>query len=124
MNILHVVDERWDSGIVNYALTLAKGLAQKNHHVTVAVQGKKPPAVLAREMGLDLFEITGLASWCSLYFHMIKKNIEIINAHTGRSHTWASLVKKKNMRVIRTRGDARLPKNRFLKNHCIILSYY
>lgn len=119
MKILQIVDERWDSGIVNYALTLAKGLQASGHDVTVAGLVDKPPLAQARALGLKQYAIKGLFPWLSLYLFVLKNKPDIINAHTGRSHAWSVLFFGVGSRIVRTRCDVRLPASNWLK-HLVI----
>lgn len=116
MKILQIVDERWDSGIVDYALNLSRGLVKKGHQVTVAALAEKSPITQARSMGLPVFELKGSLCWYSLYRYVRKEKFDIIDAHTGSSHTWAVLFLNVPSRIIRTRCDVRTPAKNFFMN--------
>lgn len=114
MKILQIIDERWDSGIVNYALNLSKGLAGKGHAVTVAALAGKPPIELARSRGLRVFALQGMMPWLALKKFVRREKPDIIVAHTGRSHAWMVFFLRKGARLIRTRCDARIPRGSLL----------
>ncbi|MFH1380229.1 MAG: glycosyltransferase family 4 protein [bacterium] len=115
MKILQIVDERWDSGIVNYALTLSNGLKDKGHEVIFAGLKGKSPIIQAQNLGLSTYEIKGFLPWLSLYRHVSTFKPDIINVHTGRAHLWAVLFVGTRARIIRTRCDIRLPASSILK---------
>ena len=111
MNIVHLEDEPWDSGIANYALTLAAEQARRGHRV--AVWGLKSSPILkqALELGLTVRGWPpGPEGW--LEIPALRKELaalapNVINAHTGSSHALALMAAPKGAAVIRTRGDAR-----------------
>lgn len=107
MKILHLLDEPWDSGITAYAIQSAELLAKAGHEVVVGVHFGKKPEVLAKSRGLSTVPINSIPQLWSLIH---SKAWNIINVHTGRSHTWAILFEIANNRkipIVRTRGDAR-----------------
>jgi glycosyltransferase involved in cell wall biosynthesis len=111
MNIVHLEDEPWDSGIAHYALTLAAEQARRGHRV--AVWGVKHSPVLkqAAELGLPVRAwMSGPEGW--LEFRTQRRELaaflpQVVDAHTGSSHALALLIAPKGAAVIRTRGDAR-----------------
>ncbi len=112
MRILHLIDERWDSGLTHYALRIALLLQKFGDVVCVGVLPGKKPEALAKEMGLDT---TPIDSFSSLRKYLYKREFDLINVHTGKTHTWAvlsQLLKKPPYRIpiVRTRGDARILK--------------
>lgn len=117
MNILHIIDEPWDSGIVHYALSLASGLQARGHKVLIWAKEESPPYRAARDLGLKTFSCS--RPWRrlrELRRNLIEEKIEIVNAHTGSAHALAVLLAKipgprspstRPVRVVRTRADAR-----------------
>ncbi len=121
MKILHLVDEPWDSGITAYALQIALLQHKAGHAVTVGVRTGKAPEKLAMAKGLITAPFDGLFS----LRRVLNRPWDLINAHTGRTHTWSVLTRalsvhtlKRSVPVVRTRGDARAvsvnPLSRFL----------
>ncbi len=111
MKILHIDDERWDSGLTEYALALAK--AQKLHGNDIQFWGRKNafPIKKASEYGI---KTAACCNWplrlFSLRSMIIKFNPDIINAHTGSSHSMAVMLccgMKNPPAIIRTRTDFR-----------------
>lgn len=111
MNILHLIDEPYDSGIVHYALTLAKGLQDNGHSVCVGGIAGAYPLEEARRLGLETSPIRHLpAALLDLRRVLRQKRIQILNAHTGSSHALAVAAAKISgmpVQIIRTRGDSR-----------------
>ena len=118
MNIVHLEDEPWDSGIAHYALILAAEQARRGHRV--AIWGLKSSPILAQaaELGLPTrgWESAPLG-W--LEIPALRRELaafapEIVNAHTGSAHALALLLAPKGAAVVRTRGDARPPRSNAL----------
>ncbi|MBI5211710.1 MAG: glycosyltransferase family 4 protein [Elusimicrobia bacterium] len=111
MNILHIEDEVWDSGIAHYALTLAAGLKSRGHDVHFWGRKGGAPCSKARDLGLGVGELS--RPWLRLprLRSLIKGlGIEIINAHTGGAHSWAAAAAAGlGIPIVRTRGDIRPP---------------
>ena len=110
MKILHLIDEPWDSGITAYALQTASLLHKAGDNVTVGVLAGKKPEKLAVEKGLITAPFEGVGQLRRL----LKRPWDLINAHTGRTHTWSILTRAlaglgsaRTVPVVRTRGDAR-----------------
>jgi glycosyltransferase involved in cell wall biosynthesis len=115
MNIVHFEDEPWDSGLAHYALTLAAEQARRGH--AVSVWGRKGSPVLARAAELELPVLGYENPWLQLpalrrALSALKPNV--LNAHTGSTHTLALALAPQNAAVVRTRGDARPPQGGFL----------
>lgn len=104
MKILHLLDERWDSGLTQYALQIAELLQKAGHYVVLGVHAGKKPDQMARQRGLQTWSIGTLFE---LSRALRAENWNVIVPHTGRSHTWATLLKRRGTPVVRTRGDAR-----------------
>ncbi|MCB4756234.1 MAG: glycosyltransferase family 4 protein [Elusimicrobia bacterium] len=111
MKILHLLDEPWDSGITAYALQIASLQKVHGEEVVFGLRFGKRPEALAREQGLRVERIEN-------FFHLLRlltsEDWDLINAHSGRPHSWAVLIRsfflrgrKKGIPIIRTRGDAR-----------------
>ena len=104
MKVLHLIDERWDSGLAQYALQISELLIKAGHQVKLgALRGKKPEA-MARARGIPTVSIDSLFSFRRA---VRAEEWDVINAHTGRTHTWALLLARRRTPVVRTRGDAR-----------------
>ena len=118
MNIVHIEDEPWDSGIAHYAVTLAAEQARRGHRV--AIWGKKFSPVLkqAADLGLPTrgWE-SGPLGW--LEIPALRRELaafapQVVNAHTGSAHALALAIAPKGAAVVRTRGDARPPRSNAL----------
>ncbi len=132
LNILQLINVRWYNACAYYAVTLSYALKKRGHKVIVAGDPKSPPVLEAKKLGLEVFEdlhLSYTSPWMIVYNVkriadlVEKENIHIINAHRGEAHLVAALYKyvlKKNIPLIRTRGDVRAPKdnifNRYLNN--------
>jgi len=110
MKILHLLDEPWDSGVTSYALQIADLLRQKGHDVVIGVRPGKKPEGLAREMSLRTEPVENFFDARSLLF---REAWDVVNAHSGRPHTWSVLSglplvgRRRRFALVRTRGDAR-----------------
>lgn len=108
MRLAHVVDEPYDSGIVHYALSAARALKDAGHEVEVWARPDGFPLKEAERMGLRARLLGGVAQLWALRRGVA--GIQVINAHTGSSHTLALAVARSvsgGPRVVRTRADAR-----------------
>lgn len=104
MKILHLLDERWDSGLTQYALQIVELLQKEGHDVVLGVLSGKKPETMAHAKGLKTASIDSIFSLSRL----VRGNPwDLINVHTGRTHTWALLLSRKGTPIVRTRGDAR-----------------
>ncbi|HVA65795.1 MAG TPA: glycosyltransferase family 4 protein [Elusimicrobiota bacterium] len=115
MNILHLHDESWDSGLAHYALTAAAALRDKGHDVQFWAAYRSDAAKQARAMGLVTRELARAWSALPALRQAVKSaDIELINAHTGSSHSLAAaLAMGRRVAVVRTWADARLPETSF-----------
>jgi len=109
MKVLHLLDEPWDSGITAYALQIALILQNHGIDITIGVRSGKKPETLAQSKGLKTISFSSPFQLISL---LKKSNWELINVHTGRTHTWSILARilsaqAHRIPLIRTRGDAR-----------------
>ncbi|UPT75978.1 MAG: glycosyltransferase family 4 protein [Elusimicrobiota bacterium] len=115
MNILHLEDEPWDSGIAHYALTLAAEQARRGHRVEFWGRVDSPVLDEARRLGLRVRGwqggAAGLLTWPRQRAVAGEFQPRVINAHTGASHSLAlALAFNRPCAVVRTRGDARAPR--------------
>ena len=107
MNILHIEDERWDSGIAYYALTLAAEQTRRGHSVEFWGQEGSPVMEAGKDLGLTV-RGWGSVSWLAQRRQAATFAPHVINAHTGASHSLAlALAAGRPCAVVRTRGDSR-----------------
>lgn len=104
MKILHLLDERWDSGLTHYALQIANLLHKNGQDVTVGVLPGKKPEQQAKACGLKTASVNSVVSLIRL---VRAEKWDVIDAHTGRMHSWALFLTPSSVPIIRTRGDAR-----------------
>ncbi len=107
MNILHIEDEPWDSGMAHYAVTLAAEQARRGHRVEFWGRADSPVLLDARRLGLQVRGWSGLLSLPWQRREARRFAPRIVNAHTGSAHLLALGL---GAAVVRTRGDARPPK--------------
>lgn len=111
MKILQLHDEPWDSGIAHYALTLAQELSRRGHRVFFWAAAGSFALRKAEETGLEALGIS--RPWLrlpGLRRRVRDLGIEVINAHTGSSHSLAAaLAWGRRSAVVRTRAEARPP---------------
>jgi glycosyltransferase involved in cell wall biosynthesis len=114
MNILHMVDVPWDSGLAHYALTLASGQQARGHNVWVStIPGQKPWAK-AQRLGVPAVPLATWKSLPNLRRFLIENKIELMNAHTGKTHSLAVMAALTlKVAIIRTRSDARAVRKSF-----------
>jgi len=129
---LQLINVRWYNACAYYAVTLSDALKRRGHRVIVGGDPKSPPVLEAQKLGLKVYKdlyLSYTSPWMVVYnikriADLVKKeNIHVINAHRGEAHLAAALYKcvsKKNIPLIRTRGDVRPPLNnvfnRYLNN--------
>ncbi|MDD2772322.1 MAG: glycosyltransferase [Elusimicrobiales bacterium] len=118
MRILHIADEIWDSGLTEYSLALAA--AQKKAGRTVLYLARTESHAQQRAQALEL-DVRAFDNFWIRLPSVVRAargfNPDIVNAHTGSSHTLAvtlSTLLPHKAAVIRTRSDARP----FRKNFC------
>lgn len=107
MKILFLDDERWDSGLTAYCLQAAALFSRNGHHVVVGVRPGSKPERQARADGLQTL---AAATWPDIIRAVRSEPWDVVNAHTGRTHTMAVLARlltRGRFAVVRTRGDAR-----------------
>jgi glycosyltransferase involved in cell wall biosynthesis len=107
VKILHLLDERWDSGLTAYALQIAALQRSKGHLVCLGVRPGKKPQELAAHVHLRTRAVRHIFDVFSVFS---EERWDVVNAHTGRTHTWAvvaRLLRGERFPIVRTRGDAR-----------------
>lgn len=110
MNIVQFADETWDSGLTEYALTLTAALTERGHKCWFMALDGSHAHKRALRLGLNTIAVRKTPGG---YLSALKKLREIkpdiINAHTGSSHSFAVLLALGLARtaVVRTRADAR-----------------
>jgi glycosyltransferase involved in cell wall biosynthesis len=112
VNILHLEDEPWDSGMAHYATTLAAEQSRRGHAVEFWGRADSPVLGAARALGLRVRGFPGGAAVLARLPAMSRLasdfSPEVIDAHTGSSHLLAlALARSCGAAVVRTRGDAR-----------------
>ena len=118
MNIVHLEDERWDSGLAHYAVTLAAEQARRGQNVSVWGLENSPVLKDAAARGLATRGWrSGVLGWSqipALRRDLARFKPDVVNAHTGSAHARALLIAPKGAAVVRTRGDARSPQKNIL----------
>jgi glycosyltransferase involved in cell wall biosynthesis len=121
--ILELINVRWYNACAYYAVTLSLALGKRGHRVIVGGDPESPPILMAQKFGLETYSelflsktnpFTMIRNIKRLSEFIDKERVEMINAHRGESHLVAGLavkLTKKDIPIIRTRGDVRLPKN-------------
>jgi glycosyltransferase involved in cell wall biosynthesis len=113
VTILHLEDEPWDSGIAQYALTLAGEQARRGETVEFWGAARSPVLEAAKAAGLKTRAWTpGPLGWPEI--PALKREAKalspaVIDAHTGSAHAVALMIAPRGAAVVRTRADARLP---------------
>jgi len=132
LNILQLINVRWYNASAYYAIAVSQALSRRGHNVIVAGDFPSPPLEKALQLKLQIYprlnlsrlDHTSILQNLKRLSDIVKKEqIQVINAHRGEGHFYASLLKKisrPKLVIIRTRGDIRPPKsnlfNRYL-NH-------
>lgn len=111
MKILQIEDERWDSGISHYALTLAAALKRRGHEVHFWGRPDSVPLERAKKHGLETYAIERpWVNLATLRARVKDAGLQLINAHTGSAHSLAAALAAGGAApIVRTRGDARAP---------------
>ena len=112
MRILQMVDVPGDSGLAHYALVLGQGLKARGHQVWVSTIPGQKPWIKAGRLGLAAVPLATWKSLPKLRQFLIREGVELINAHTGKTHTLAvTAALGLRIPVVRTRSDARPVQN-------------
>jgi glycosyltransferase involved in cell wall biosynthesis len=109
MRVVHLADEPYDSGLTQYALRAAAGMARRGHAVAFWGLAGAPGVEAARREGLETLGIRH--AWLelpSLRRALAAFRADVLVAHTGSSHTLgAALCARGGPALVRVRGDAR-----------------
>ncbi|MBI3297500.1 MAG: glycosyltransferase family 4 protein [Elusimicrobia bacterium] len=114
MRIVHLDDEPYDSGLTQYAVRAAAGLAGRGHAVEFWGLAGAAPLEAARRAGLETLGFR--QPWLELA--ALRRALEafkpeLMVAHTGSAQTLAAfLCGRSGPAVVRTRGDSRALKRR------------
>lgn len=110
MKILHILDERWDSGLTAYGLASARAMKQRGHDVWIAARPGLAAAAQADRFG---FPVYPLGSPLALRQWIGQNEFHVVNAHTGAGHSAGFFVTRfRPTALVRTRGEARVAKPR------------
>ena len=98
MKVVQVIDVRWFNACADFAIKQALGLKLCGHEVLLLANPNSPPAVKARESGLDVCVEIDFAK-IGRIFGSVRRlkalardfNADIIFAHRGESHLMAAL---------------------------------
>ncbi len=118
MKIIQIIDLRWYNACADFAIKQAKGLALIGHDVLLMANPGSPPALKAREAGLNVSEEINFAGAGKILSAPKKLRkiasrfgADIIFAHRGESHLISALAARgTKIPVARFRGDVRPPK--------------
>jgi len=110
MNIIHIADESWDSGLTEYALLLAQ-TQRAGHKILFIARENGHAAKECAARGLAVLETAkGCGGILKILPRAAKFKPDIINAHTGSAHSCGLLLKLMLLgrpALVRTRADAR-----------------
>lgn len=111
MKIIHLADEIWDSGLTDYALTLAFAQKQSGDEVYFACLRNSFAWKKSSILGVNTIVIRkGFSKFTDFAKQISAIKPHILNAHTGSSHTLAVVAKKLSAHkplIVRTRADVR-----------------
>ena len=112
MKILHLDDENWDSGLTEYALSLARAQQKAGGDCLFGAAHGSHAFSAAEKAGLPVLDIS--RKWANAGAILREFNRfrpQIINVHTGSAHTFGAFLKfisaGPRPKLIRTRADAR-----------------
>ncbi|WP_320008922.1 glycosyltransferase [Maridesulfovibrio sp.] len=127
MKIFQVINVRWFNATSWYALYLSKLLQDAGHEVLLITVPGTETESKAREMGLNVETIElnsahphKLFKACAQVLALVKKHRpQVVNCHRGEAFFWWGILRKLRMgyKLIRTRGDQRLPKSDFFNRY-------
>lgn len=131
MKTIQIINVRWFNATAWYGLYLAKLLRDAGHETLVVTQPGTETDEKAKEWGfsplhLDLNTsnpLRLLRAYIRLYRLVINFTPDVVNCHRGEGFILWGLLKKQlgTFKLLRTRGDQRLPKNnlpnRWLHTH-------
>ena len=108
MRILHLLDIPWHSGLAHYALSLAVALRDAGHETWIGARLGSGPWTAAGALELPRMPYARLASLPALRAFLRRERIDVVDAHTGCTHTLAvAATTGLAVVVVRTRSDAR-----------------
>ena len=121
MKTIQIINVRWFNATAWYGLYLSKLLREAGHETLVVTQAGTEADRKAKEWGFtplhfDLNTSNPLKlvrAYFRLYKLVTKFTPDVVNCHRGEGFILWGLLKKqlKSFKLIRTRGDQRLPKN-------------
>ncbi|CCO24981.1 glycosyltransferase family 4 protein [Maridesulfovibrio hydrothermalis] len=127
MRIFQVINVRWFNATSWYALYLSKLLQDAGHEVLVITVPDTETEEKAIAMGLKVETIDlnstrplKLIKACAKVLSLVRlHNPHIVNCHRGEAFFWWGILRKLRLgyKLIRTRGDQRLPRNDFINRH-------
>ncbi|MFA5162665.1 MAG: glycosyltransferase family 4 protein [Elusimicrobiales bacterium] len=110
MKILHLGNETWDSGLTEYSLVLAAAQQSAGREVLYLARAGSHASRRAYKLGIKGAAFRGWRDFYKLVRMARHFAPEVINAHTGGSHTMAVALNaflKSPAAIVRTRADAR-----------------
>jgi len=122
LKILNIIDIPWHSALAAYAFDQSAALAGRGHGVFFAAPENSAAAAFARTNGFPLTLIPSRNNYLLLGALLrLKKlveteSIDVVNTHTGKAQSMArllSLISSRPFALIRTKADARRPRNGF-----------
>lgn len=122
MKILNIIDIPWHSALAAYAFDQSSALADRGHKIYFAAPEASASASFALEKKFPLTLIPPrknhmiLGAVLKLKKLIGDEGIDVVNAHTGKTQTMAwlsSLVSARPFAIIRTKADAKRPRNSF-----------
>jgi glycosyltransferase involved in cell wall biosynthesis len=130
MRVIQVVNVRWFNATAWYGLYQGRLLAEAGHEVLAVGLPNTPPMHTARRWGLRTRELDlntanplRLAPLAARMWRLVEEfRPHVVNCHRGEAFAlWALMRRGAGYRLVRTRGDRRLPRdnpaNRWLYRH-------
>ncbi len=125
LKILNIIDIPWASALADYALSQAIALKKAGHKVYFAAPLGSFSYIESQKNGFEVIEfpdrkktlsplkVLSLSSFCA------KKEIDILNAHTGRAMTAAGVIRvfRPGLKLVRTKSDAKKPAKRIFPSN-------
>ncbi|HOX23926.1 MAG TPA: hypothetical protein PLL10_10705, partial [Elusimicrobiales bacterium] len=94
MKILHLDDESWDSGLTEYALSLAQAQRKAGAQCLFGAPKDSHAFQAAQKAGLHVLDIGGKwANAGAILRAALQFRPKIINAHTGSAHSFGAFLK-------------------------------